>query len=181
MSWRKRLLEEDSGHGWAAGKAGNISERVTREFPGLQKNGTRLLNGSLSDTRCIPSAAPQTGNVQTRHALAPALTRGLWGTPTVSGRSHSGSRGRQPATSALDEGSFTSSLPAPSTGHSGPGGGAGYTGRLSVQLGHRSEGRRPGCLHRTCPLPSILEFVRQLPTASADSTSSVTQAQANQI
>lgn len=177
-------MEEDSGHGWAAGKAGNISERVTREFPGLQKNGTHLLNGYLLDTRCIPSAAPQTGNVQTRHALAPALTRGLWGTPpTVSGRSHSGSRGRQPATSALDEGSFTSSLPAPSTGHSGPGGGGGgrYTGRPSVQLGHRSEGRRPGCLHHTCPLPSILEFVRQLPTASADSTSSVTQAQANQI
>lgn len=85
VSWRKRLLEEDSGHGWAAGKAGNISERVTREFPGLQKNGTHLLNGYLLDTRCIPSAAPQTGNVQTRHALAPALTRGLWGTPTVSG------------------------------------------------------------------------------------------------
>lgn len=143
MSWRKRLLE-DSGHGWAAGKAGNISERVTREFPGLQKNGTHLLNGYLLDTRCIPSAAPQTGNVQTRHALAPALTRGLWGTPpTVSGRSHSGSRGRQPATSALDEGSFTSSLPAPSTGHSGPGGGGGTRGDrvFSWAIALRGEGR----------------------------------------
>lgn len=79
---RKWLLE-DSGRGWAAGNVGNISERVTGEFPGLQKNGIHLLNGYLLDTRSIPSATPQTGNVQTRHALASALAWRLWGKPTV--------------------------------------------------------------------------------------------------
>lgn len=78
VSWRKWLLE-DSGRGWAAGKVGNISERVTGEFPGLQKNGTHLLNGYLLDTHSIPNAAPQTGNVQTRHVLVPALAQGPWG------------------------------------------------------------------------------------------------------